>query len=74
MACFFVKRDGRYVLCEGYEILVYANSVHKHETSSGSGQEVEEESTTLQVDESKEIESKCLLQLQCGVLTKKGAV
>lgn len=55
---FFQKRDG-ISLCEGYKLLMYANSVHEPEKSGRDIQKEEWKDIILQVDEWKGTGCKC---------------
>lgn len=59
---------------KGREISVYANSMHEHEKSGGSGQNVERKNTIFQADEWKGIERNHLLQQRPGFLRKEGSM
>lgn len=67
LPCFFRREDKRHVLCEGYEILMYANFAQKHEKSDGRGKKEEWKKTLFQADGWKTVGRKWPLEQRFGV-------
>lgn len=64
----FRKKDRRYFLREGYEFLLYANSVHKRKKSGEDDQGVEWMRKLLQAEKRKEAGCKWAVERRYGVV------